>query len=206
MASEYAAMGIAFDPPATRIARLAEAIAVIDQCFAEGTVGFSGDFYRVRDFDATPAPVQRPRPPIAVGGGGRRVLELAARSADIVSVNLDMHSGRFGAEAIASSVEDAMAQKVSWIRAAAGSRADEPTIEIGAHFTAITDDADTALEAMLRMPAVAGRRHPHALVGSVEEICDLLEERRARYGVSYVTVQERVAAAFAPVVARLAGR
>lgn len=206
MASEYAAMGIAFDPAGVRIARLAEAIAVVDQCLGGGTVAFSGDYFRVRGFDGSPAPTQRPRPPIAVGGGGRRVLELAARAADIVSVNLDMRSGRFDGEAIASSVEDRMAQKAGWIRRAAGSRADALTIELGAHFVAITNDADAALEAMLGLPSDVGRRHPHALVGSVEEICDVLEERRSRYGVSYITIQERVAEAFAPVVERLAGR
>ena len=84
MASEYAAMGIALDPPATRIARLAEAITVLGQCFAGGPVAFDGDFYHVGDFAAAPTPVQRPGPPIAVGGGSRRVLELAARTANIV--------------------------------------------------------------------------------------------------------------------------
>jgi hypothetical protein len=42
-------------------------------------------------------------------------------------------------------------------------------------------------------------------VGTVEEICETLRERRERYGISYLTVFERDMEAFAPVVARLAG-
>jgi hypothetical protein len=47
--------------------------------------------------------------------------------------------------------------------------------------------------------------HPHVLAGSVDEICDQLEARRERYGISYVTVGARALHDFAPVVARLAG-
>jgi hypothetical protein len=48
-------------------------------------------------------------------------------------------------------------------------------------------------------------RHPHALIGSVDAICEQLVERRASYGISYVTVGRSVMEAFAPVVERLAG-
>jgi hypothetical protein len=47
--------------------------------------------------------------------------------------------------------------------------------------------------------------HPHALVGSVDAICEQLAERRERYGISYVTVGSAAMQAFAPVVERLAG-
>jgi hypothetical protein len=48
--------------------------------------------------------------------------------------------------------------------------------------------------------------HPHALIGSVPEICDQLEQRRGELGVSYINVAQRSMEAFAPVVDRLAGR
>jgi alkanesulfonate monooxygenase SsuD/methylene tetrahydromethanopterin reductase-like flavin-dependent oxidoreductase (luciferase family) len=101
-----------------------------------------------------------------------------------------------------------MDEKLGWIRAAAGARADDLVVEIGAHFVAVTteSDADAAAERMTRLPPNRARAHPHALVGSVEQICDLVQERRDRYGISYLTVHERVAESFAPVVARLAGR
>jgi probable F420-dependent oxidoreductase len=206
MASEYAAMGIPFDTAGHRIERLSEAITVLDQCFAGGPVSVQGSSYSIKDFEATPLPTQRPRPPIAVGGGGPKILALAARQADIVSLNLDMRSARFGADAISRSSEAAMKEKLAWVRESAGARYDDLTLEIGAHFAAVTDSPDDVLTSMTRLPAAAARQHPHALVGSVDEICDLLEERRELYGFSYVTIQERVAAAFAPVAQRLAGR
>jgi alkanesulfonate monooxygenase SsuD/methylene tetrahydromethanopterin reductase-like flavin-dependent oxidoreductase (luciferase family) len=204
MAAEYAAMGVRLDPPAARIARLRETADFLGQFFGDSPVEFAGSFITASGFDGTPA---RPRrPPIAIGGGSRNILSLAASRADIVSVNLDMRSGVFGADAIDSG--DAMDEKLGWIRAAAGTRADDLVVEIGAHFVAVTteSDADAAAERMTRLPPNRARAHPHALVGSVEQICDLVQERRDRYGISYLTVHERVADSFAPVVARLAGR
>ncbi len=206
MASEYAAMGIPFDSPGRRVERLAEVIAVLDACFADGPADFRGDSFAVEGFEGVPKPLQRPRPPLAIGGGGRRVLELAARRADIVSVNLDMRSGRLGAEAVGRSADVSIDERLLWIRGAAGQRQSALTLEIGVHFVAVTSDADEALEAMLHLPASVGRRHPHALVGTVGELCDLLEARREEWGFSYVTIQDRTAEAFAPVVRRLAGR
>jgi probable F420-dependent oxidoreductase len=206
MSSEYAAMGIPFDSAGRRIERLAEAITVIDQCLTGRSVDFQGTYYSVQDFQAVPAPSQRPRPPIAIGGGGPKILALAARRADIVSLNLDMRSGKFGADAIGRSSEDAISEKLEWIRTAAGPRYPNLIVEVGAHFAAVTDNADDVLESMTRLPAHEARQHPHALVGSVDEICDLLHERRDRYGFSYITIQERVAEAFAPVAQRLAGQ
>ncbi|WP_323673354.1 hypothetical protein [Candidatus Poriferisodalis multihospitum] len=48
-------------------------------------------------------------------------------------------------------------------------------------------------------------RHPHALIGSVSEICETLQQRRDTYGISYVTVRGANMAEFAPVVAALSG-
>jgi probable F420-dependent oxidoreductase len=205
MASEYSAMGIPFDSPGTRIARLGEALELLAQFFGDGAVDFSGTFYRAHGFEGTPSPVRRPRPPIAVGGGGRKVLSLAARHADIISINLDMRAGTFGAETIGRSTCDAVTEKLSWISESAGERYEELVLEIGAHFAAVTDAADVVLETMTKLPTSIAREHPHALVGTVEQICDLIEERRERHGFSYITIQERVAEEFAPVVARLAG-
>ena len=49
-------------------------------------------------------------------------------------------------------------------------------------------------------------KHPHALIGGVEAICDELQRRRELFGISYVTVGADTMQAFAPVVERLAGK
>ncbi|MDG2113132.1 MAG: LLM class F420-dependent oxidoreductase, partial [Actinomycetota bacterium] len=79
---------------------------------------------------------------------------------------------------------------------------------IGAYFTAVTDATEPTLEAMagaFGMPSDELARHPHALIGSVGEICEVLQRRREEYGISYVTVGAANMEAFAPVVAQLAG-
>jgi hypothetical protein len=50
------------------------------------------------------------------------------------------------------------------------------------------------------------RAHPHGLFGEVNEICAELERRRELYGISYVTVGVEARDAFAPIVAKLAGK
>ena len=129
-----------------------------------------------------------------------------------------------GAAGVQSSGADAMDQKVQWVRDGAGDRFPDIELEVGGYFVAVTDDPLPAAErigGMFGLPAERQRRslrllrfglpaedmlrHPNALIGTVDEICETLQARRERYGFSYVAIAERNAAAFAPVVARLAG-
>jgi hypothetical protein len=99
-------------------------------------------------------------------------------------------------------------EKISWIREGAGDRFGGIELEIAAYFIAISENPTGALEAMARRFSVTPEElsaHPHALIGSVPEVCDKLEQRRTELGVSYVNVAQRSMEAFAPVVARLAG-
>ncbi len=207
--AEYEATGIRFDPAPARIARLAETTRALKALFKGDEVAFDGTDVRLRGFAGRPIPVQKPHPPIMIGGGGRRVLELAAREADVVSFNFNNRSGVIGPDGVKTSTADETARKVAWVRGAAGARFDALELEIGAYFTFVGD-------AMASMAAgMAGafgltpdemRRHPHALFGSPDAIADELERRRADYGISYVTVPDSAFEAFAPVVAKLSGR
>ena len=208
LAPEYEAMGIPFDRPGVRIDRMEETLAVIRACFGDGEVDVDGTHFRVTGFEGVPKPVRPGGPPIMIGGGARRVLGLAGREADIVSVNFDNRSGRMGLEGAASGSAALTAQKIEWIKAGAGNRFDQIELEIGAYFTAVTDDRDGAMEgiaARFGANPAAFADHPHTLVGSVDAICEQLQARRELYGISYITVSVRVAEAFAPVVERLTG-
>ena len=95
------------------------------------------------------------------------------------------------------------------MREAAGERFDQIELEIGANFTFVTDQGQATAEAMApRFGLTVDQmvNHPHALIGSVDAICEHLERRRDLYNFSYITVGDAVADSFAPVVARLAGR
>jgi probable F420-dependent oxidoreductase len=208
LAAEYAAAGIPFERAGVRIAKLAEAVALMKLLMADGQVSFKGEHFRVEGFEGRPKPVQRPHPPLMIGGGGERVLSLAAREADIVSFNFNNRSGVIGADGVQTSTAELTEQKVAWVKRAAGTRFDAIELEIGAYFTFVGDAGDAMAEGMgnaFGLSADAMRAHPHALFGSVDAICEELQRRRERYGISYVTVGDAQMDDFAPVVARLAG-
>jgi probable F420-dependent oxidoreductase len=206
LAAEYEALGIALDPPGRRIERLEETIAALRALFAGGEVAIVGKDVRLGGFAGAP---QRPFPPLMIGGGGRRVLSLAAREADIVSLNFDNRSGVLGPAGVRSGSADATATKVGWVKAAAGARFETLELEIGAYFSFVQPGAEkiaAGLGQALGLTQQEMLRHPHGLFGSVEAVCEELERRRAEYGISYVTVGDGALEPFAPVVARLTGR
>ncbi|MDZ4828356.1 MAG: TIGR03621 family F420-dependent LLM class oxidoreductase [Actinomycetota bacterium] len=206
LGAEYEAMGIPFDRAGIRIDRLAETIELVRAFCAGGALDIQGKHVYATGFDAIPVPPEAPR--IMVGGGAPRVLRLAGSTADTVSINFDNRAGRIGPEGLASGTAEGTAEKIGWIREGAGDRFDEVELEIAAYFTFVTDDRDGTLNAMAPMFGLSPDQfaeHPHALVGGIDEIVDILVERRERYGISSVTVGGDVMDAFAPVVARLAG-
>jgi probable F420-dependent oxidoreductase len=208
---EYEAMGVTWYPAGTRVSRLEDVVQMAKLLMGDGEVDFvgrDGTGVRAVGFEGLPKTVQRPHPPIMIGGGAERVLKLAAREADIVSFNFDNSSGKIGPD-VPTSGADAVARKVAWVREGAGDRFDQLELEIAAYFTFVGDKGLQMAEAMagrFGMDVPQMLTHPHGLFGSVDAICDELERRREQFGISYVTVGDSVAEAFAPVIARLAGR
>jgi probable F420-dependent oxidoreductase len=204
--AEYEALGLRFDPPAVRIARLAETVRAVRALFDGKEVALDGEHVKLAGFAGAPA---RPLPPLMIGGGGKRVLSLAAREASIVSLNFNNRSGVIGSDGVRSSTADATAEKIGWIKRAAGARFEELELEIGAYFTFVQPGAEAIAAGMgqsLGLTREEMLRHPHGLFGSVDTVCEELERRRDAYGISYVTVGDQALEAFAPVVARLTGR
>ena len=206
--SEYQAMGVPMDPAGVRIDRLIEYVDLVRAFFAGAELDQRGQHVHVTDMAAIPAAVQAGGPKIMIGGGSPRVLRTAGRLADIVSINFDNSAGKIGARGLGSGSAAGTAEKVGWIRDGAGDRFDDIELEIGAYFTTVTDDGPAAREklgAALGMPGDDLGAYPHALVGSVAEICETLHRRREHYGISYVTVGATALRDFAPVVERLTG-
>src|SRR6266571_8677309 len=85
---EYEQIGLPFESAGIRISRLEEALSIIKQFFTKETVTFAGNHYTVTNLQALPKPLQRPHPPIFMGGGGKRLLSLAGREADIIGLHL----------------------------------------------------------------------------------------------------------------------
>ena len=209
MRSDYDQAGMAYDPPALRVSRLEEAVQVVAGLLgADGPFSFTGDHYTVRDHTLYPRPLQRPRPPLVIGGGGRRVLTLAGRHADIVSINVNLRDGTGGPEVAPDASPDSTRRKVGWVRAAAGGRFDELELNTLVGFAVITDKGPSVCASLAPAFGVSPHdvRHvPLALVGTLEEIEEELRWRREEYGISYLSVEADCWEALAPVVQRLTG-
>ncbi len=208
MASDYEQAGIPFDAPGTRIGRMEEALHIIKGLFKGEPFSFTGQHYQVANIEGSPLPVQKPHPPILLGGGGRRMLRLAAREADIVNVNFDLREGHVNRRLVHTGLAAATDEKLGWIRESTGGRMDAIELSVTIFLANITDDRDsvaTAMAAGLGSEPQEMLDMPHFLIGTAEQLVESLQQRRERYGISYVIVPGEVAEQFAPVVARLAG-
>lgn len=208
MKTDYDGSGIPYDPPAVRIERLGEGLAVMKALWAEGRCTFAGRHYTITGAEGAPVPRTRPHPPVLIGGGGWRVLGLAAREADIVGFNASLISGHIGAEAAVSALPERFRERVAWVREAAGDRFERLELQCHTFFTQIVPDRQEL--ARVLAPAFGLKPEqalevPLVVMGTVEEVCDDLVRRREEYGFSYWTIQGEAVDAFAPVVARLAG-
>jgi probable F420-dependent oxidoreductase len=209
MATDYEQAGLPYDPPGVRIDRLLEALEILRSLFDEGPCHFAGKHYTVNGLVGLPKPVQRPSPPILIGGGGKRMLGVAARHADIVGINGTMTAGTVGAEALGTMTGAAVDEKVGWVRDAAGARLDEIELSIRAVFVQVTEDRAAAADALSRGLGFAPDDvlvTPFVLIGTTDQIIDDLLERRERWGSSYVLVGAADVDDFAPVVAELHGK
>src|SRR5215469_6245 len=88
--TDYEQSGIPCDPVGVRIDRMVEGLRVLKGLMADGPFSFQGEHYAVAGLDGLPKPVQRPHPPVLIGGGGRRILGIAGREADIVGIGVNM--------------------------------------------------------------------------------------------------------------------
>ena len=213
MRSEYEAAGMIYDPPGTRRERLEESIQVIRGLFGPDPLDFAGKHYRITALEGLPKPVQRPHPPIAVGGGGRRMLELAGRIADIAGVYADL-GGALAVHPVLDMSSERLTEKVQFVREGAtstGRRPDDVELELSLLLCRVVRSRSEALEVLERaatswsVPRHTIEESPAVLVGTVEQCAESLAERRERYGFSYIHVGSDFENA-AELVARLAGR
>lgn len=208
MTTDYVQSGIPDDPPGVRITRMAESLAVMKSLWSTGAATFEGEHYRISGAVGAPLPRTRPHPPIIIGGGGKRVLGIAAREADIVGVNPSLAAGYVGPEVLATTTAEYYDERIGWIREAAGDRFADLELQVLTFLVQIVPDREDATDRLAQMMGVTAGQvegSPIALIGTVDQIIERLVERRERFGFSYVVIHETEMEAFAPVVAALAG-
>lgn len=204
-ATEYEAMGLTFGTAGHRIAKLKEVVALIKAHCAGEQLDVTGEHVNVTGYAGTPRAVQRPHPPIMIGGGGKRVLSYAGREADIVSINTVAFTAR---NDDGLSPDEEAVRRFEYVSAAAGPRVGDLDIESSPFFVSIGGDADEAYRHIAeksQMSADVLRDHPNVLIGAADAVAETLLRRRELHGVNYVTVRQSHAESFAPVVAQLAG-
>jgi probable F420-dependent oxidoreductase len=209
MISDYEQAGMPYDTAGVRIDRFVEGLEIIKRAMGDGAFSFAGRHYNIANYDGMPKPVQRPCPPILIGGGGKRVLSFAAREADIIGINGTMTAGVVGPDAISTMTAAAVEEKVTIVREAAGSRLADIEMNIRAFFVKVTDDADGTISGMAQMIGVESSmvaETPFALIGPTDKIVEDLIARRERWGFSYIIVGAEDVDSFAPVVAALNGK
>jgi alkanesulfonate monooxygenase SsuD/methylene tetrahydromethanopterin reductase-like flavin-dependent oxidoreductase (luciferase family) len=180
-------------------------VQIIKRLFAEGPVTFSGTYYRVSGLEGYPKPLQRPSPRLFIGGSGKRMLALAAREAAIVGLLMRLQGMRLD---FTDGSLAATAQRIDWVRHAAGERfatLEFNTLVFGLAITEHRQSAAEQLAAAYGTSAESVVDSIHFLVGTVEQIVEQIQMWRERLGISYVTVIPEHLETFAPVVARLAG-
>lgn len=192
-ADDCGKLGIPFDSGGVRVDRLAEALGVIKALLSGERANAPGPHYAAADAEVFPPPIQQPRPPILIAGGGKRLLSLAAREADIVALAVRPDESGTVVE-----------EKIGWLRQEAGDRVQQ--LELNTNLIALEHQVNHQLLARLGLDVERLLRSGSlsVLMGTPDQMCEQLLDRREVLGISYVTVADYLMEAFAPVVERLA--
>jgi probable F420-dependent oxidoreductase len=209
MRSENDEAGLPFERGRVRVERLAEAVTIIKGLLAGAEVTFAGQ-YRVAGHTIHPGPVQRPHPPIIIGGNGPRLLTLAAKEADIVGFT-GITFTRGGTEPDFSAWRTGgVDERVRLVREAAGARIDQLELSALIQRVVVTEHRRQVAEELTRawkqLSIEEILEAPFVLIGTVEEMVEALQARRDRWGISFFVTFEQYLEILAPVVARLAGK
>lgn len=209
---DYDRAGLQFDPASIRVSRLEESLIILKGLWSGEVFSFDGEHYSIHELEGSPVPTQKPHPPIMIGAGGKRMLSLAARHADIINISVNQSVGirEVGAVMTGAGNQDRgiNQQRVEWIREAAGQRFDQ--IELGAMcFVVPTDDRQAVVRARAEAFGIAESDlldSSQWLIGNPDEMVADLLRRRDEMGISYIVFFDDMAEQMAPIVAELSGR
>lgn len=208
MKSDYDESGIPHDDAPVRVDRFEEALQVLKALWRDGNCTFHGDHYTLNGAQGLPRPVSQPWPSLLIGGGGKRMLSIAAREADIVGVNPNLKAGYVGPKVAASARPEMWDKRIGWVKEAAGDRFNDIELQVLTFLTQVVPNGAEVYENMAPLFGMSPeelRQVPIGMAGTADEIAEMLQERREKWGFSYVVVQADAYEAFAPVVEKLAG-
>jgi len=200
---DYQQSSISFDEPKVRLDRFKEALYILKHYFTDEVVNFCGTHYHVTNLKGSTTHVQKPYPPLYIGGRGKRLLTIAGREASIVGV---------------SGATEVVREKLAWVREGARERFEDLELATMVFVVKITERRKEAAQEIadhFPIPQIANQftltpedalDNTQILIGTVDQIVETLLERRERLGISYIQIIESHLEALAPIVARLSGK
>jgi probable F420-dependent oxidoreductase len=197
--TEYAAIGLHFDPPQVRKARLAEAVEILRGLLSGDEVTYTGEHFQLQNVRTMRA--HQERVPFLIGVNGHQALDHAARYADTIGLTM-----------LGRTLEDGQRHEVRWQldrldRTVAYIRERAPQVELNAlvQRVLITEDREGALRELVgQIPGLSladAFETPFLAIGTPDEIAAQLRMCRERWGISYFSVRDLEA--FAPVIERM---
>ena len=206
MSHDYQMTGIPFDPPGVRVSRFIESVQITKRLLSGEKVTFAGTYYHITDLENFPPTVQTPHPPLLIGAGSKRMISLAGREADIVGMLPRVQGGNLD---FSDTSVSAAAQRIQWLREAAGERFDRLELNTLVWVVMVTDQRQQVAAQHAPGWGITAEQmlnSTHFLIGTVDQITEDVLRWREQFGISYVSVFPEYMDAFAPVVARLVGR
>ena len=198
-ATEFAMTGIPYPDMTTRLEMLDEALTVMKLLWSQERTTFAGRHYQLRDAMLHPKPTRQPS--ILLGGGGKGLLRVAAKHADVVNIIAEVGANGYISTAEAAKLTDeAFRAKVRFLREEAARHGrDGNAIRISnvAFTTMLTESADhtrsvcEAMAGFFRIPPEAVPKTPLALIGSPADVAAEISRRQREWGVSQVVFSAR---------------
>ena len=208
--AEYDQAGLRFDRGGVRVERLAESVTIIKGLLGGGEVTFAGEHYRVTGHKIYPLPVQRPHPPIIIGGNGLRLLALAAKEANTVNLTGITFTQGGTTHDMSGWKVAGIDERMRMVREAAGARFDRLELSAQIQRVIVTENRRGTAEELQKnwkqLSVEEILEAPFVLIGTVDEMVEALQARRDRWGISFFVTFEQFLETLAPVVARLAGK
>jgi probable F420-dependent oxidoreductase len=201
--TEYQAIGIPFDAPATRKERMSEAVEILRQLLDGGTVSHSGAHYHLRDVRTMRSLQQHL--PIFVGVNGRHALRHAARHADTIGLTMLGRTLADGQRHETRWEPDRLDRTVAYINQETNGRSQPLELHALVQAVIVTDDREAAAANIVRngwtTTTADALDTPFLAIGTHAEIAEHLLACRSRWGISYFSVRD--IESFAPVIQQL---